>query len=79
MGQFDPVKAIGQITPRPVLLIQGGRDLRIPMSDFQALWAAAREPKEQLLIPEADHGDLWMVDPEAYEKRLVDFFRKAIA
>jgi fermentation-respiration switch protein FrsA (DUF1100 family) len=78
VGNFKPVESIGKISPRPVLLIQGGRDARIPMTDFQKLWAAAQEPKEQFLVPEADHGDPWMVDRENYEKRLVEFFRKAI-
>jgi fermentation-respiration switch protein FrsA (DUF1100 family) len=78
IGRFNPVEAIGKIAPRPILIIQGGRDLRIPMSDFQKLWAAAREPKDQFLVPEADHGDPWMIDREGYEKRLVEFFRKAL-
>ncbi len=79
LGRFNPVESIGQIAPRPIFLIQGGRDLRIPMSDFQTLWAAAREPKEQWLVPEADHGDPWMIEREEYEKRLTGFFRKVIA
>ena len=78
VGRFKPVEAIGRIAPRPIYLIQGGRDLRIPMSDFQKLWAAAKEPKEQWLVPQADHGDPWMIDREGYERRLVDFFRKAL-
>jgi fermentation-respiration switch protein FrsA (DUF1100 family) len=79
MGHFDPVEAIGQIAPRPVFLIQGERDMRMPMSDFQALWDAAKDPKEQWVVPGADHGDPWMIDRETYEKKLVEFFRKAFA
>ncbi|OGS17958.1 MAG: hypothetical protein A3J70_05965 [Elusimicrobia bacterium RIFCSPHIGHO2_02_FULL_61_10] len=78
LGQFNPVEAISQIAPRPVFLIQGGRDLRIPMSDFQKLWAAAREPKERWLVPGADHGDPWLMDREEYEKRLVGFFKRTL-
>jgi fermentation-respiration switch protein FrsA (DUF1100 family) len=79
MGDFNPVEAIGKISPRPVYLMQAGRDLRTPMSDFQQLWDAAGEPKEQWLLPEADHGDPVMIDKTTYEKRLVEFFRKAFA
>jgi fermentation-respiration switch protein FrsA (DUF1100 family) len=78
LWQFEPVKSIAKISPRPVLLIQGGRDVRIPMTDFQLLWAAAQEPKEKLLVTEADHGDPWMIERDAYEKQLVEFFRKAL-
>jgi len=76
MGSFNPVDAIGRIAPRPVFLIQGDRDLRMPMSDFKALWNAARDPKEQWVVPGADHGDPWMINRSTYEKKLVDFFRK---
>jgi fermentation-respiration switch protein FrsA (DUF1100 family) len=79
MGHFNPVESISLIAPRPVFLIQGERDLRIPMSDFQALWNAARDPKEQWVVPGADHGDPWMIDRATYEKKLVEFFRKAFA
>ncbi len=51
IGRFKPVEAVGKIAPRPIFFIQAGRDLRIPMADFQKLWAAAREPKEQWLVP----------------------------
>jgi fermentation-respiration switch protein FrsA (DUF1100 family) len=78
IGDFAPAEEIGKISPRPILLIQGGRDIRIPMTDFQRLWAAAKEPKEKLLITEADHGDPWMIERDRYEKALVEFFRKAI-
>ena len=49
------------------------------MSDFQTLWAAAREPKEQFLVPGADHGDPLIIDKAGYESHLVNFFRKALA
>ena len=79
LGRFAPVDVIGKISPRPILLIQGGRDLRIPMSDFQTLWAAAREPKEQFLVPGADHGDPILIDKPGFDAHLTNFFRKALA
>lgn len=75
--KFDPVKVIGQLSPRPVLLIQAERDIRAPLSDAKELWAAAGEPKDLWVAPGAGHGDPWMLNKEEYEKRLVGFFRKA--
>jgi len=76
IGGFAPVKEIGKISPRPLLLIQAERDLRMPMSDAQSLWEAASEPKEMWVVPGADHGEPWLVAREEYEQRLVNFFRK---
>ncbi len=76
INDFNPVKAIRNIAPRPVFLIQGERDFRIPMADFDALYHAAGEPKECWVVPGADHGDPWRLMPQEYEKRLVDFFRR---
>jgi fermentation-respiration switch protein FrsA (DUF1100 family) len=79
LGKFNPVEAIGKISPRPVYLIHGARDLRMPMADFELLWAAAEQPKEQWVVPEADHGDPWMIDRSGYEQRLVAFFKKVLS
>src|SRR5262249_26461088 len=75
-GGWAPVKAIGHIAPRPVYMIQGERDKRMPMSDFDLLWAAAREPKKAWIVPGADHGDPWLIAKEEYENRLVGFFKE---
>jgi uncharacterized protein len=77
LGGFNPVEAIGKISPRPIYLIQGGRDLRTPMEDFEQLWQAAKEPKEKWVVVEADHGDPWIIDRAGYEQRLVQFFERA--
>src|SRR5258708_6163746 len=37
-GDKNPVNEIGKIAPRPVFIIYGDRDRRMPMSDFKALW-----------------------------------------
>jgi len=73
---FSPLREIGKIAPRPLLLIHAERDLRMPFEDMQALMAAAGEPKELWVVPGADHGEPWMVAKEEFEQRLVAFFRK---
>jgi pimeloyl-ACP methyl ester carboxylesterase len=75
MGRFSPAKSIGKISPRPVLLLHGELDRRMPKSDVRALWDAAQEPKELFTIPMAGHGDAWLVGKEEYEKRMVNFFK----
>jgi fermentation-respiration switch protein FrsA (DUF1100 family) len=76
MRDFSPLREIGKIAPRPLLLIHAERDLRMPYDDTQALFKAAGEPKDLWVVPGADHGEPWMVAKEEFEVRLVEFFRK---
>jgi uncharacterized protein len=77
VGQFDPVAEIGRISPRPIFLIHGERDRRIPRRELYALWKAAKSPKKLWIVRGADHGDTWMIAKEEYERRLVKFFEGA--
>jgi len=53
--QVEPLQDIAVISPRPVLIIHGLQDSVVDLRDAQRLYAAAREPKELWLIPNADH------------------------
>ena len=75
LGHFSPEKSIGKIAPRPVLLLHGELDRRMPKSELRRLWDAAREPKELWTIPMAGHGDAWLVVKDEYERRMVHFFK----
>ena len=55
--RFDALSRIGQIDA-PLLMLQGGRDGIVPARFGEALFAAAPEPKERWLKPEAGHEDL---------------------
>jgi pimeloyl-ACP methyl ester carboxylesterase len=79
VGRFSPIKEIARIAPRPLLLIAGDRDKRIPLKDIRALWAAAKKPKELWVVAGADHGDPWLIAKEEFERRLVAFFQKAFS
>ena len=46
MQSVDPVNFIGMISPRPVLFINGKRDVIVPVSSNKLLHQAAGEPKE---------------------------------
>lgn len=48
----------------PLLVLHGERDRTIPSRFGRALFAAAREPKQALFLPAADHNDL-LDHPEA--------------
>jgi pimeloyl-ACP methyl ester carboxylesterase len=75
----SPVYSIRRISPRPVFLIQGAADVRMPPSEGERLYAAAAEPKALWTVPEADHGQAAEVAGAEYRRRLLEFYRAALA
>lgn len=72
--QVEPLREIALIAPRPILLIQGGRDSIVDPKDATLLYIAAKEPKELWLLPNADHCGAYFEDRKAYVKKVLDFF-----
>jgi len=54
LREVDPLRHIGRISPRPVLMINGSRDTVVPPRCAEELFAAAGEPKE-LIWHDSDH------------------------
>jgi fermentation-respiration switch protein FrsA (DUF1100 family) len=71
---LDYTQSIGQISPRPVLIMQGGADDHVSIDSGQKQYDAAGEPKELWFEPTAGHHGLNDVAPEEYERRVVGFF-----
>ena len=58
LDDLRPVEVIGGISPRPVMLIHGtADDVVVPPPRAERNFAAAKEPKELVLVPGAGHGD----------------------
>jgi len=55
--RFDSLSRIAEVRA-PLLMLQGGRDAVAPSRFGGALFAAAPEPKERWLVPQAGHEDL---------------------
>lgn len=71
---LDTEAVIDQISPRPVLIIQGGNEDKISPDSGQRLYDAAGEPKELWFVPEAGHVNFEKFRPEEYEQRLLAFY-----
>jgi len=55
---LEPTRYAGRIAPRPLLMVNGARDTLIPRANADALYAAAREPKDILwMASEHVHPD----------------------
>lgn len=72
--QFEPVRWVGRITPRPILFIHGELDQYLP--DFDELFNAAKEPKEAWRLPAVQHTKASEAQPEEFYQRVIGFFDK---
>ena len=73
-----PIDDIDAISPRPVLIMHGGRDALVPDDTGERLYAAADEPKFLWLAPDAEHVQLSTRYPAEYEARVIRFFDDAL-
>lgn len=76
LNQIRPVDAIGNLQPRPVLIIQGLQDERVYPYNGDDLFAAAQEPKQLWQAPVGAHSQLFQADSEAYAQVLLAFLRE---
>ncbi|GER82237.1 alpha/beta hydrolase [Thermogemmatispora aurantia] len=74
--QVAPLRDIGKIAPRPILIIHGGKDSLVDPRDAPLLYEAAGEPKELWIVPEADHCGAYFADRRAYVSRVLSFFEE---
>jgi fermentation-respiration switch protein FrsA (DUF1100 family) len=76
ISQVSPLDGIETISPRAVFIVHGELDELIPVENAHRLYAAAGEPKDLYVIPNAGHGGLLQAQPEEYQKRIVRFFNR---
>ena len=73
-ADIDAKKWIGRLSPRPVLLMQGGADVVISTTSGQRLYDAAGLPKELWFEPAVTHAAFDRMMPQEYERRVAGFF-----
>lgn len=78
LARLDPVRAVGRIAPRPLLIIHGEQDASIPAGQARELYAAAGEPKALWLVPGAGHVASLYHAEQAYAQRVLTFFERGL-
>jgi len=81
MGAFGvpaPIDVVGEISPRPLLLMHGTEDTAIPVEHSQRLRERAGQPVELWIVPGARHAALFNADAEAYRERVVGFLQQRL-
>ncbi len=74
VADVDATRVIGRLSPRPVLLMQGGADEAISRRSGERLYEAAHDPKELWFEPKVGHTGFDGALPQEYERRVVGFF-----
>jgi uncharacterized protein len=72
---LSPVSVIGQIAPRPILLIYGTNEPSLPGAHLEL--AAAGDNAELWEVTGATHGSYWYTAPEEFEERVIAFYDRA--
>ncbi len=71
---YTPLEAMTQNTTIPCLFIHGDADDFVPWRMSVENYYACQAPKELLVVSGAGHGLSYLVDPETYRQRVLDFF-----
>src|SRR5207253_3221554 len=74
----EPLREVGLIAPRPLLLIHGEADSVTDPRDSRVLFDAAGEPKELWVTPGVEHCGTYFIDRAYYCARIATFFRQAL-
>jgi dipeptidyl aminopeptidase/acylaminoacyl peptidase len=72
-------RALGQLAPRPLLMIHGEADNYIKPEMARALFACAGQPREFWLVRGAKHNQGLQVAGEEYRRRVLKFFEEHLA
>ena len=75
-NQVSPQADAARLSPRPLFLINGAEDPRMPATGARRIFASAGEPKTLWLIDGAGHLEGPALVPEEYHSRVVGFFQE---
>jgi len=76
LSDAEPVREIGKIAPRPLLLIHGDRDHLVPVEHAYALYQAAGEPRALWIASGSGHVQARVDQPEKYYAQIAEFVGK---
>lgn len=71
---LSPIDDLQIIEGRPVFFIYGEMEVEPGLAQFEA----ASEPKEIWVVPGGAHGKNHLIAPDAYQKKVVDFFNHTL-
>lgn len=74
----DPIRWVDKISPRPLYLVHGQKDIDTTPINSDKLYDKAKQPKTIWRTPEAGHAESWELYPTEYKQRVQQFFGAAL-
>jgi alpha-beta hydrolase superfamily lysophospholipase len=74
-----PANHIGNLAPKPVLLMTGTEDSHASPDEAEKLYQRCGEPRELWLVPGATHYDVYEAGGDEYRARVLDFLHRRVA
>lgn len=74
--EVEPIREVEKISPRAVMFIHGEHDAITDPLDSQALYEAAKHPKEMWALPSVGHCGAYFVDRDGYVDRVAAFLER---
>ncbi len=71
---YTPIEAMAANTEVPCLFVHGDADKLVPFRMSIESFYACRAPKDLLIVHGAEHAMSFVVEPEVYKQKLLDFF-----
>lgn len=78
-ADIAPIRAIGKLGKRPVLILHGGRDFLTRPEDADKLHRAAGQNAEIRIFPRSFHASVHPSEREEYKREIRDFFKRSLA
>jgi uncharacterized protein len=72
---INPIKYLHTLKARPLMIMHGAHDKKIPVKDAFEMYQQAPWLKEFWLVKEAAHEDVYTVTKDKYEEKVINFFR----
>ena len=72
----SPIHRVAGIAPRGLLLIAPADDRLVSPEQSRRMFRAAGEPKELFVVEGAAHAEAHAADPEAYQRRVLEFLAR---
>ena len=72
----NPIERVARIAPRPLLVIAPKDDQLISWRQGLRLYEGAGDPRELLVVNGAGHAEAHAVDPETYQRRVLEFLER---
>ena len=76
--EWSPRDYVEKISPVPLLVVHGERDIVVPVAQGRELFRSAGQPKTIFEVEAAGHGDALSRDGGAYRKRMLAWLEKTL-